>query len=235
MKRIIRSLLLVAVGCLATVGAAQAQPSQGDAMLALDAAFQRISGYDGTQVTTIFQSVTPGAANGGSYPFRVSMVVHTSDPGYPPNGYFGKSCVETFSNHDFRLTADGYGGWEASGAMSAYNIQCLPNPSEYQLGIPIESIEQTVAGVNGTSSSGPSGGNLTTGEWSCWGNSGLVASLFLFEDGYYTDTGGNYGTYDADLRGGAIYFSGAALDGVVGSDLMGQSFRIGNNILCEPS
>jgi len=41
----------------------------------------------------LYQSVIAASKNGAFYPFRVTALIRDYGTGYPPNGFFGETCV----------------------------------------------------------------------------------------------------------------------------------------------
>jgi hypothetical protein len=81
------------------------------------------------------------------------------------------------------------------------------------------------------------GSSLKTGEYTCFGSGGrplLGAGFKVLAGGRYTDLeGGSSGTFS--VNGNQVTFRGGHLDGQIGRDLKGDTFRIGTLASCEPS
>src|SRR5438067_1644939 len=85
------------------------------------------SGFTERQV--LYQAVQPG---NGMNTFNVTAIIRDYGPGYPPNRYYGTTCVSRFDATPFTLMPDGRGGWDVQGALTPpiETHQCKPNPAQ---------------------------------------------------------------------------------------------------------
>jgi hypothetical protein len=75
------------------------------------------------------------------YPFQVTLLIRDYEPGYPPNNYFGSTCVSRIEKTEFGLKLNAFGDWVVDGAMTpTLPAQCKPNPSAGVSSIPLASL-----------------------------------------------------------------------------------------------
>jgi hypothetical protein len=146
-----------------------------------------ISGF--TQRDVRFVSVQAGNPKNGSYAFRATIVVRDYGPGYPPNHYYGTTCVGKLVDEDYHMLPDDFGGWMVQGKMTPplQTQTCKRNPAEGVSSIPAEGLDGTPSGAGApappavtgkrtgtqTGGAGNAGGaSLTTGVWACYGSGG---------------------------------------------------------------
>ena len=202
--------------------AVQAQtPSSEDAKRAINKKLLKIwkdIGTAGTR-TVVFQEVTPGRGTPGHYPFRVSMLVHDQETGYPPNRYYGKTCVGYLEQEVYVLALDDFGAWDAQGKMTPdmNTRQCQNNTSAGVASIPVP------VGSSAPAGPGPmvpvqqqpaAGSGVAAGSYECWAN-GQARMLLNFTsmgNGQYRGSNGHPGTMSVD-GSGRVAFQGGSLDG----------------------
>jgi hypothetical protein len=232
-------LLFVAAGC-----AADTQPSVEQLKQALDARLQKLKSEGTTVRTVLFQEVVPGKPNGGYFPFQVTAIIHDFSQGYPPNGYYGETCVGKMDKWKFDLLADELGGWTIQGRMTVLGPECKKNPSEGVSAIPLAGLSGTVAGKASAdakpaaNSAAAERGNLYLGEYACYGaGNHLMAGMgFLLESsGKYHDVGGQRaGTYTYNAPQSTVSFHGGFLDGQAGRNVRNTGFQLSATVHCEP-
>lgn len=91
-----------------------------------------------TERDVAFQDVRPGTPYADvaglrtqpqtRYPFQVTLALRDYEPGYPPNHYFGSTCVSHLTKSVFTVTADDFDGWAIEGAWTPTDKDCTPNP-----------------------------------------------------------------------------------------------------------
>jgi hypothetical protein len=69
----------------------------------------------------LFQGIVAGRGTPGHYPFRATLLVHDMDAGYPPNRYYGRTCVGKLEQEIYTLSLDDFGGWDAQGRMTGFD------------------------------------------------------------------------------------------------------------------
>lgn len=189
-------------------------------------------GTKGTR-TVVFQDVVPGRGTPGHYPFRATLLVHDQETGYPPNRYYGKTCVGRLEQEVYTLAQDDFGGWDAQGKMTPdlNSKQCQNNTAEGMAKIPLSSLQGTLAPVAGGAPARsqvvplppqqqqlqkqPGAANVVApGSYQCWAN-GQARPLLNFTssgNGQYTGVDGLPGTMNVDGNG-RVAFRGGSLDG----------------------
>jgi hypothetical protein len=236
---LILSLLLVAPGF-----AAGAQPSVELFKQVLDARLQKVKSEGKTVRTVLFQEVVPGKPNGGYYPFQVTAIIHDYSRGYPPNQYYGETCVGKMEKRKFDLLADEFGGWIVQGPMSVLGPECKKNPSEGVSAIPLAGLPGAPAGKAPTDAkpaappAATEGGNLYLGEYACYGAGNQLMAGMGFQlkpGGKYHDVDGERGgTYVYDAHESTISFRGGFLSGQAGRNVRNTGFRLSSTVNCEP-
>jgi hypothetical protein len=214
-----------------------------------------ISGF--TQRDVRFVSVQAGNRKNGAYPFRATIVVRDYGPGYPPNHYYGTTCVGKLVDEDYNMLPDDFGGWMVQGKMTPplQTQACKKNSAEGVSSIPAEGLDGTPSGA-GAPAGAPAppaatgkrtaaqtggagnagGGSLTTGTWACYGSGGRA----LMGLGFKVQAGGRYTDLDNKSRGTYVFtgstitFKGGHLDGQVARSVGGGRFNIGTTT-CEPN
>ncbi len=224
MRRLAKGVALVlSVACVPAV--AGAAPSEADFMRALERKLLQLvpAGFDERQV--LFSNVRQGRASGSSFPFQADVVIRDYDSGYPPNGYFGQTCLRRMTEARFQLEPDAFGGWQVHGALTPRDSECRNNPAKDVSAIPLASVpgqRAAAAPAAGAPAAGTAPrlpaapGALAMGEYACFGRSGPLAGLGfrLAADGRYTDLAGRGGgRYTHDGAAGVLAFIGGHMDG----------------------
>ncbi len=204
---------------------------------ALDAQLQALRPDGYTERTVLFENVRVGASNGPRHSFAVTATVHDYGPGYPPNGYFGSTCVGKMDNWVFEMVPNAMGDWIVQGRMTVTDNECKDNPAEGQSAIPLTSLQGQRA--EAVAMPAPAkGGALAIGEYACYGTGGrLMAGMgfVLSSDGTYADLDDDRGgRWQHDEGTASIRFSGGFLDGQNGSGVSAEGFAISNTVSCEP-
>lgn len=142
--------LAIAIAGIGIVSFAQKTPSVDDAKRAVETTLQEIWKRGGTngKRTVLFQEVRAGRASSeGKYPFQATLTVHDQDAGYPPNGYFGRTCVGRFEREVYYLVPDEFGSWIVQGRMTPDSAAstCQNNPSAGVSAIPVASLQGSAA------------------------------------------------------------------------------------------
>jgi hypothetical protein len=242
----LRASLMILVALLAvTPGyAATAQPSVEQFKQAFEAQMQQLKPTGFTVRTILFEEVRPGKPSGGKHPFQVTATIHDYGPGYPPNHFYGSTCVGKIEKWKFDMRQDDFGGWIVEGRMTA-DSKCKDNPSEGVSAIPLVGLPGTPAGkapsADVKTPPAPESretGNLYVGEYACYGAGGrLMAGM-----GFHLTPGGKYhdldtargGTYLYNAGDSTISFKGGFLDGQVGRHVRNTGFALSQTVNCEP-
>ena len=187
----------------------------------------------------LFQSVTAAPQNGALYPFRVTALIRDYGAGYPPNGFFGETCVGKMDGWIFNLSRGPFGDWIVDGRMTVIGdaLRCVKNPADGVSSLPLATLQGSAA-PPGKPAAAAGQMELHTGEWACYGTGGrLMAGM-----GFHLQTDGGYldgdkkraGRYTHNKPAGSINFQGGFLDGQTGRGIKGQSFNLSNTVSCEP-
>ena len=195
----------------------------------------RPEGYTERQV--LFQSVTANPKKGAFYPFTVTAIIRDYNPGYPPNRYYGTTCVRKMDGWIFNLSPGANGQWAVDGMMTVTNTStCTDNPSAGVSSVPLATLSGTPA-PTGTPAAAPAA-ELHIGEWACYGTGGRLMAGMGFRlqpNGAYVDLDNKRaGRYTHNKAAGTITFQGGFLDGQTGRSLKPNSFQISNTVSCEP-
>jgi hypothetical protein len=180
-----------------------------------------------TERNVLFQSVVAGKGSGGTYPFTVMMLIRDYNPGYPPNHYYGDTCVAHVTGGVYELSLDQFGGWHAEGRMTPDMSQreCKPNTSAVS-SIPLESLTGATAPAGPAApaakmpppaavAGGESG--VAQGAYQCWSNgqARMLLNFTIAGAGQYTGSDNKPGTFSLDAATSRITFKGGALDGAM--------------------
>jgi hypothetical protein len=185
-----------------------------------------------TERNVIFQDVRPGRPSGASWPFQVTAVVRDYGPGYPPNRFYGETCVGRMEKWPFTLAKDAFGEWQVQGRMTITDArQCKPNPAEGVSAVPLSDLGGASSAVPPTqpqaagkeaprpngNAGGGTAGEVASGAYECWFSTRAQPGLnFTIEGGgRYRDVDGAAGTYSFDRATGRLAFRGGALDGQI--------------------
>ena len=221
--------ILTLFATLALAAQAQNQPNIDDAKRAIDQRLQKIwkgLGTKGTR-TVLFENVVAGRATPGHFPFRATLSIHDQESGYPPNHYYGRTCVGRLEQETYVMSADDFGGWDAQGRMTPdmSTQTCKNNPSDGISAIPLSTLSGSKAPAAGTATStqppasqnvpAPSAIGIAPGAYECWAN-GQARPLLNFTalgNRQYRDAEGHIGAMNIDPATGRVTFRGGNLDG----------------------
>jgi hypothetical protein len=206
-------------------------PNVEVAKQALDRKWQKLKPGGIAERNVLFQEVRAGKAEGGSYPFQVTVVIRDYEPGYPANRYYGNTCVSRIEQGVYTLEPDPFGGWEPQGRMTPFmtETKCQKNPSAGVSSIPLASLSgapaQAAPAQNGqaaparpqTAQGGNGGAAIAQGSYECWSSNRANLTLnFTIQGGNrYAGYDGKPGTYSLDAASQRITFKGGSLDGVM--------------------
>ena len=198
----------------------------------------------GTAVRTVrFASAQAGKSNGGFYPFLVTASIHDYGTGYPPNNYFGETCVGKMANEKFDMVKDDFGKWMVQGRMTPRESECKKNPAEGISSIPLSSVGGSPASTAPTPAPSASASKspataLYIGEWACYGFGNRIMAgmgFVLDSKGGYADTdGARGGKYSYNAARSTLTFHGGFLSGQVGKNVKTTGFQISATVSCEP-
>ena len=178
----------------------------------------------------LYQDVRAGRSSPGYYPFQVTALIRDYEPGYPPNHYYGNTCVSRLDQVEFTLQPDNFGGWNVQGAMTPPldTKQCKPNPAAGVSSIPVSTLTGTQAATGNpapppaATNNPPAGGGgggagkIAMGSYECWyfSQARLLMNFTTRAPGQYVGSDGKPGTYTMDANG-RVTFHGGALDGIL--------------------
>ncbi|MFN0104393.1 MAG: hypothetical protein ACKV2U_20180 [Bryobacteraceae bacterium] len=188
----------------------------------------------------LFQSVTAAPKNGAFHPFLVTALIRDYDAGYPPNRYYGETCVGKMDNLKFNLSRNESGAWMVDGRMTVIDGRtCTKNPAAGVSSIPLATLSGAKAPdgqVAGAAPAASGTSELHMGEWGCYGTtSRLIAAFHLQSDGSYLDSDKKRaGRYIHAKASNTVAFQGGHMDGQTGRNIRGQRFDISNTVSCEP-
>jgi hypothetical protein len=168
-----------------------------------------------TERNVLFESAQGG--RGGS--FQAVVNIRDYGPGYPPNHFYGTTCVSRLAASFTMLAGDG-GQWLLDGPLTPPldTRKCQNNPSEGASAVPLSSVSGTPA--NGRAPAPPAGtsppGSVALGSYECWANgqARLLMNFQIRSANGYIGSDGKPGTFTLDAAGN-IAFHGGALDGVM--------------------
>ncbi|MEO8336106.1 MAG: hypothetical protein ABI664_14100 [bacterium] len=233
----------LAVGAAATVffgaaAGAEDAPTTRDFMLALDAQIQRAKPRDVFRRTIVFSDVHAGAPEANVYPFTATAIIHDYNPGWPPQYYYGKTCITRIVGTRYDMRHDRFGGWVVEMKSKMPQPECADNAKEGKSAVPLDSLRGTRVGTSvalpESSTEKRVNVNLRLGEYACTYPGGGLASKFRFRlnrDKTYTDLeGARSGTYVFDRFAGTLTFHGGFLD-----KLSGKSIDNASVFWVEPS
>ena len=232
---------IVGVLCLVLANCAPAEdapPSEAVLQQVLTAELKAIT--KDYQRTVLFEQVKHVSSNGGYHKFVVTVSVHDYNPGYPPNGYWGQTCLGKFTNEPLDLVRGPAGKWLVQGRLTPPESTCKDNPEKDVSSFPLAQIpgQQAPTGaVAGAEAAKPTGGQLYVGEYACYGTGGrmMTGMGFRLSSGRYADLDGERGgTYTYDEGAATVTFIGGYMDGQTGTDVTSQGFQISSTVNCEP-
>lgn len=188
----------------------------------------------------VFEVVRSGAKAGNAYPFSVTGSIRDYGPGYPPNQYYGETCVGRIPGWIYNLSRNAVGDWQVEGRMTVTDSRCEKNPAAGVSSIPLNSLKGTLApsqpAAGAARATGPA--ELHIGEWACYGTGGRLLGGLAFTlraDGSYLDGDQKpSGRWVRDVAAAKISFRGGHLDGQSGSKLTAQSMALSSTVSCEP-
>ena len=200
-------------------------PSTTQLMHVLDFRLQKLRPLDILYRTILFDQIQPGEPHGGVYPFVVSLTIHDYSAGWPPNGYFGKTCLSKLQKGTFTMQLTVARDWTIEGPITLSEPLCRPNPADRVSAFPLAELPgkriakgEPPAEVKVKRSAGV----LMSGEYSCVTPTGRMLDNMRFRlklDRTYTDlAGANGGKYVVDAVAGTVAFRGGFLDGRTGKD-----------------
>jgi hypothetical protein len=186
-----------------------------------------------TERQVLFQSVTAGTKKGAFYPFTVNAIIRDYGPGYPPNRYYGQTCIRKMDGWNFNLSPGANGQWAVDGMMTVTNASvCRDNPGAGVSAVPLATLPGTPAPA------GAPAAELHVGEWACYGTGGRLMTGMGFRlqpNGGYVDLDNRRaGRYSYNKAAATITFQGGFLDGQSGKSSKPNSFQISNTVSCEP-
>ena len=244
MKTIQPLFILFACGLLAACNS-EAQPSTGIFKEAFVKQLQllRPEGYERRAVKLV--QVTPGKTNSGTTTYKVTAYIHDYDEGYPPNSYYGQTCVGKMDNWIFTIHKDDFGEWAVQGMFTVTNNSCITNPSEGVASQPLSAVPGTLyeigknpaandQTVNNTDNISP----LYIGEYAAYGTGGRLMTgmgmTLTSGNRYYDLDKKRGGTYNYNKQAGSITFSGGFLSGQTGKNVNPKGFDISATVHYEP-
>lgn len=191
------------------------------------------------QRTVLYQQVRRVSSQGGYHRFMVTATVHDYNPGYPPNRYWGRSCLSKFANEPIDMLRGPGGGWIVQGRLTP-DSDCKDNPSQGVSAFPLAQVpgQQAATGpLTGAQAVRPTGGQLYVGEYACYGTMGrmMTGMGFRLSGSRYVDLDGRRGgSYVYNAGAGTIRFNGGFLDGQTGSGVTNAGFQVSSTVNCEP-
>lgn len=221
-----------------------APPTTEDFKRALEAQLLNLKPV-GTQTRTVlFGEVRAGTPNGPFFPFQVTATIHDYGTGYPPNHYYGETCVGTMDRWKFDMRKDEFGGWIVQGRMTVSDAVCKKNPAEGVSAIPLAGLSGTRVGA--ATAAEPArravpardADKLYIGEYACYGTGNRIMAGMGFRlkaGGAYADVdGGRGGTYAFNAAASTLAFRGGFLAGQTGKNVQSSGFTLSTTVNCEP-
>jgi hypothetical protein len=224
--------------CVPCTGIAQ-NPTTAQFEQLFESQMQKLKSEGFTVRSIRFEKVMAGKPSGGYYPFTVTASVHDYGPGYPPNHFYGETCVGRMDNWKFDMLQDPSGRWIVQGRMTTAGNTCKNNPSEGVSSIPLATIPGRPALTSPVMpNTKPAAAQLYLGEWDCYGaGNQLMAGMgfVLDRSGKYHDTdGARGGSYSYNAGSSSISFRGGFLAGQVGRNVTSSRMQISSTVSCEP-
>jgi hypothetical protein len=221
---------------------AVAAPTVRDFMRVLDAQIQRAKPRDVIRRTIVFGDVRADAPEANVYPFTATATVHDYNPGWPPDHYFGKTCITRVVGTRYNMRRDRIGEWVVEMQAKMPEAVCTNNPTEGKSAFPLDDLTGTRVG---TSVAVPevtkkqANVNLRLGEYACTLPGGRLKEGMRFRlnrNKTYTDIeGARGGTYVFELLAGTLMFHGGFLDKMGGKSVDDQSvFKVSPTLTCAP-
>jgi hypothetical protein len=208
-------------------GFAQRAPSIDEAKQALNRRWQQLKPSSVTERNVLFEDIRAGRPDGPYFPFKATVIIRDYDPGYPPNHYYGKTCVSRMEGKVFTLQMDpSFGEWHAEGRMAPdmNETRCQNNPAANVSSIPLASLSGTPAPsgqiapprASATPPAAAAAGRMPAGAYECWANgqANLILNFTVTGGNRYTGSDGQSGTFSLDGQN-RITFHGGSLDGAM--------------------
>jgi hypothetical protein len=242
--RVFQSVTIVVAFCLLSSCQSEAQPNteQFKKVFVKQLQALRPEGYE-TRTIKLVQ-VTPGKTNSGTTSYKVTAYIHDYDEGYPPNNYYGQTCVGKMDSWIFKMHKDDFGEWVVEGAFTVPNSNCITNPSQGVQSQPLSEVPGTVyeestdhvSNKPDTDVAGKS--TLYVGEYAAYGTGGrLMAGMGMIltaDNRYYDLDKKRAGTYKYNQKARTITFSGGFLSGQIGRNVNTTGFDISTTVHYEP-
>lgn len=223
-------------------GGATAAPSTREFMLALDAQIQRAKPREVFKRTIVFGDVRAGQPDGDVYPFTATVTIHDYNPGWPPDHYFGRTCITRIVSVRYELQRSRVREWVVAATQEIPKPICTDNPEEGKSIFPLDSLRGTRLG-----SSAPLPALMTRklpnvtlklGEYACTWPGGRLASQMRFRlnrNKTYTDLdGARGGTYTFDPFSTELRLHGGFLDKMGGKSIDYSTFSFSTTLTCGP-
>jgi hypothetical protein len=239
-----------AATCLATTlmfaasahASSVAAPTPREFMRVLDAQIQRAKPREVFQRTIVFGDVRAGEPEGNVFPFTVSATIHDYNPGYPPDNYYGRTCITRIVSALYVMRRDRIGEWMVERKGAAPEPTCTNNPAEGKSAVPLDSLRGTRVGTSVPTApviKRRPNVNLRLGEYACTTPTGRLAAGMRFRmnpDKTYTDLEGKRGgTYVYNPLEATLHFKGGFLDKLGGPSVENISmFQISPTLYCAP-
>ncbi|MEP6732604.1 MAG: hypothetical protein ABJE10_18315 [bacterium] len=223
--------------------AVAAPPTAKEFMLVLDARFQKAKPAEIFKRTIVFRSVTPGTPVDDVYPFVVNATVHDYTPGWPPEHFYGKTCIARINGWKYTMKRNEIREWSVDGRVAISDTTCVANPAEAVSAFPLDSIPGSRVGSSAPLPAlvipKPTAFILTYGEYACIETGGRIIKSRGFRikrDKTYTDAEGTRGgTYVLEPFVETLTFHGGFLDGVKVTHIKRtRSFSFPDALTCAP-
>lgn len=238
-------VVLLVAGCalatLSTPSAQAQQPTVDQFKQVLNAQLQALKPQGTSVRTVLFQAVRALPQKSGYYPFEVTLNIHDYGPGYPPNHFYGATCVGHMDKWQFDMLKNEAGRWIVQGRMTVTDKPCKDNPAEGVSSMPLAGLTGEPAPTGMPAADAPGAkptATLYMGEFACYGaGNKLMAGMgFLLKPGNkYTDVdGGRGGTFVFDAAAATITFRGGFFDGQIGRHVKTTGFDLSQTVHCEP-
>ncbi len=203
----------------------------------------RPDGFDRRTVKIV--QVTQGKTNSGTTSYKVTAYIHDYDEGYPPNQYYGQTCVGKMDNWVFTMHKDGSGEWIVQGKFTVTDSDCKTNTSEGVESLPLTDVPGTTyepgkskASNNSNSKKEEDKDLLYVGEYAAYGTGGRLMAgmgIILTNDNKYYDLDKKRGgTYSYDKTTATISFQGGFLSGQKGRNVNANGFDLSDTVHYEP-
>jgi hypothetical protein len=191
---------------------AQSQPSLDTFKQVLTQKLQALKPDGFTERNVLFES-----AQGRGGKFQGVVNLRDYGPGYPPNHFYGTTCVSRLTSSFTMFAGDG-GRWMLDGGLtpSSNDKKCQNNPSAGVSSIPLAAVAGTPATGTATSPAATASGTAAIGSYECWANgqARLLMNFQIRSASTYTGSDGKPGTFTLDGNG-HITFHGGAQDGIM--------------------